>query len=234
MVWCRICPPGLRGSSASGPSTTRGRGRRSGITQCVWVRAGTSTGQHPTHHSARGLRRVPGRARGADAARRPGRSAGRRRADLGRRAESLREQGSRTRQLVPGQPSPDMERPPSLGSWSDKTEGLGGRVAAENSLARAGDPHVEQRILPVLLAGSHLTCPYVIQFLGPPPFSCTSDRTPEPMARQPIFATCQGSRAMAAWTSAASSAAIGGVRSDSPSRVCTRAASVTLDNSQTP
>ena len=35
--------------------------------------------------------------------------------------------------------SPDMERPPSRRTWLDKTEGLGGRVAAGNSPARAGD-----------------------------------------------------------------------------------------------
>jgi hypothetical protein len=32
-----------------------------------------------------------------------------------------------------------MERPPSRRTWLDKTEGLGGRVAAGNSPARAGD-----------------------------------------------------------------------------------------------
>ena len=46
-----------------------------------------------------------------------------------------------------------MERPPSRSSWLDKTEGLGGRVAAGNSPARAG-------AFPLaLLARSHLTCP---------------------------------------------------------------------------
>jgi hypothetical protein len=36
-------------------------------------------------------------------------------------------------------PALDMGRPPSRCSWSDKTEGLGGRVTAGNSPARAGD-----------------------------------------------------------------------------------------------
>ena len=47
----------------------------------------------------------------------------------------------------------DMERPPSRCPWLDKTEGLGGRVTAGNSPARAGESPL------VLLAGSHLTCP---------------------------------------------------------------------------
>src|SRR6185312_12221518 len=37
-----------------------------------------------------------------------------------------------------------------------------------------------------LLARSHLTCPYVNQFVGPPPSLCTSDRTRGPAQRQPI------------------------------------------------
>src|SRR6476619_7869022 len=48
------------------------------------------------------------------------------------------------------------------------TERLGGRVTAGNSPARAGES-------PVLLARSHLTCPYVNQFVGPPPSLCTDE-----------------------------------------------------------
>src|SRR5690242_13582638 len=40
---------------------------------------------------------------------------------------------------MPASGGPDMKRPPSRRTWLDKTEGLGGRVTAGNSPARAGD-----------------------------------------------------------------------------------------------
>jgi hypothetical protein len=91
------------------------------------------------------------------------------------------------------------------------------------------------RVTPLaLLARSHLTCPYVNQFVGPPPSLCTNDRTGGYGQRQAIYVRCQRSLRMAASTSSANSLAIGAGRSSLPSRVCTRAASVMLDTSQTP
>ncbi len=86
----------------------------------------------------------------------------------------------------------------------------------------------------VLLAGSHLTCPRSYQFFsGPPPFLCTDEST---RVRRvvPTGFRDQRSWVIAASTNAVISAAnrVGG--RTRPSTVCTRAAKVMLDTSQTP
>src|SRR6202023_4155280 len=80
----------------------------------------------------------------------------------------------------------------------NKTEGLECVVTAVKLAARADcDERLREERLahsPALLARSHLTCPYVNQFLGPPPSVCTSDSTHAPAQRQPISSDRSRSR----------------------------------------
>lgn len=124
--------------------------------------------------------------------------------------------------------SGDMERPPSRGIRSDKTEGLGGRVTAGISPARTGaltDPGAASSQPP------HMS------------ISQSSSRTTSLLVyprTYPRFASAtrelsrQRSLRMAASISPPTSIADVAGASALPSSVCTRAASVILETSQTP
>ncbi len=125
---------------------------------------------------------------------------------------------------------PDMERPPSRCSWLDKTEGLGGRVTAGNSPARAGDSPGAASSQPPHMSISQSICRTTSFPVYGRPYSA------HPAVRQPIFGlfSAQRSLTMAASTSSAELGGQRGRRQRLAVEGVHPAASVILDTSQTP
>ena len=129
-----------------------------------------------------------------------------------------------------------MERPPSLGSWSGRTEGLGGRVAAGNSPARAGDSLARRATntpgaaswQPPHMSISHSICRTTSLPVYERPYSRSRGATTN--FRRPLNRRAGSRRRRAGPRPRPRGAGRNGV----PSSVCTLAASVTLDSNQTP
>ena len=124
----------------------------------------------------------------------------------------------------------DMVRPPSRCSRLDKTERLGGRVTAGNSPARTGglSPGAASS-QPPHMSISQSIC----RTTSFPVYERRYSRTKTATTDFCRF-SAQRSQTIAASTSLVISPASGAGRNAFPSRVCTRAASVMLDTSQTP
>ena len=229
MAWCRTCRRGCRGSSDSaGLRHDRGarRGeRRRGLLGTPAGRAPVAAGVPQRRARVAGL--LSGPARYACLARPGVRSPGRGRSSgVGGGDAFLLIAGAGTRRT---RTALDTERPPSRLPRSDSTEGLGGRVAAGNSPARA----VVRQALPGAASSQppHMSiCHSISRTTSFPVYRRRYSRNGW-ATRQLI---CQRSLPTAASTNAATSSAIGAAASATPSRVCTRAASVTLDTNQTP